>query len=46
MSMKSMTIRPGEVAQAQLARDLVGGLEVGLDRGLVDVPLAGRAAAS
>ena len=32
MSMKSMTMRPDEVAQAELAGDLVGGLEVGLGR--------------
>jgi protein-disulfide isomerase len=28
--------QPGEVAQAQLARHLLGGLEVGLERGLLD----------
>jgi hypothetical protein len=43
MSMKSMTIRPGEIAQAQLAGDLVGGLEIGLERGVLDIVLAGRA---
>ena len=36
--------QPGEVAQAQLARDLVGGFEVGAERGLLDVALARRAA--
>ena len=35
---------PGQIAQAQLPGDLVGGLEVGLDRGLVDMPLTGRLA--
>ncbi len=34
----------GHVAQAQLARDLVRGLEVGRGRGLLDAVLAGRAA--
>src|SRR5690606_2416710 len=29
--------QPAEVAQAQLARDLVGGLEVRIERGLLDV---------
>ncbi len=44
MSMKSMTIRPGEVAQPQLPRDLLGGLQVGLERGVLDVMLARGAA--
>ena len=44
--MKSMTIRPGKVAQAELAGDLLGRLEVGLERGVLDVVLAGRAARS
>ena len=35
---------PGQIAQAELPGHLVGGLEVGLDRGLVDVALARRAA--
>ena len=39
-----MTIRPGEVAQAHLARGLLGGLEVGLERGVLDRGLAGGAA--
>ena len=34
----------GEVAQPQLARHLVGGLQVGAQRGLLDAALAGRAA--
>ena len=34
----------GEVAQAQLAGDLLGGFEVGLERRVLDVVLAGRAA--
>ena len=34
----------GEVAQAQLARDLVGRLQVGAQRGILDVVLAGGAA--
>src|SRR5262249_43554399 len=35
--------QPGEVAQAELAGDLLGGLEVGLKRRVLDVVLAGRA---
>ena len=35
---------PGEVAQAQLPRDLLGGLDIGLERRLLDVALARRAA--
>ena len=35
---------PGDVAQAQLAGDLFRPLEVGLERGLLDVALARRAA--
>ena len=42
--MKSMTIRPGEVAQAQLPRHFVRGLEVGAQRRLLDAALARRAA--
>ena len=34
----------GQVAQAQLAGDFVGGLEVGLERGFLDGVLAGGAA--
>ena len=34
----------GEIAQAQLPGDLLGGLEVGLERGVLDVMLAGGAA--
>ena len=34
----------GEIAQAQLARDFVGGLEIGPQRGVLDIVLAGRAA--
>ena len=34
----------GEVAQAQLPGDLLGGFEVGLERRVLDVVLAGRAA--
>ena len=34
----------GEVAQAQLPRDLLGGLQVGLERGVLDVVLARGAA--
>jgi hypothetical protein len=34
----------GEVAQAQLAGDLLGGLEVGLERSLLDIEFAGRLA--
>ena len=30
----------GEIAQAQLAGDLLGGLQVGLERGVLDVVLA------
>ena len=44
MSMKSMTIRPGEIAQAQLARDFLGRLAIGLERGVLDVVLARGAA--
>ena len=33
--------QPGQVAQAQLAGDLVGGLKVGLERGLLDRALLG-----
>ena len=36
--------QPGEVAQAELPRDLVGGLEIGLERGVLDMVLARRAA--
>ena len=36
--------QPGDVAQAELAGDLVGGLEIGLERGFLDVALARRAA--
>ena len=36
--------QPGEIAQPQLARHLVGGLQVGLDRGLLDAALARGAA--
>jgi len=38
--MKSMTIRPGEVAQAKLACDFLGSLEVGLERGVLDIVFA------
>ena len=31
----------GQVAKTKLARQLVGGLQIGLQRGLLDVPLAG-----
>ena len=34
----------GEIAQAQLAGDFVGGLEIGAQRGVLDIVLAGRAA--
>ncbi len=34
----------GEVAQAELAGDFFGGFEVGLERGVLDVVLARRAA--
>src|SRR3984885_16209070 len=34
----------GKVAQPQLPRDFLGGLHVGLERGILDVVLAGRAA--
>ena len=34
----------GEVAQPQLPGDFLGGLEIGLERGILDVVLAGRAA--
>ena len=34
--------QPREVAQPQLARDLVGGFEIGAQRGFLDVALAGR----
>ena len=33
-----------EVAQPQLPRDFLGGLEIGLERGILDMVLAGRAA--
>src|SRR4051812_4038427 len=33
-----------KVAQPELSRDLLGGLEVGLERGILDVMFAGRAA--
>ena len=36
--------QPGEIAQPQLPGDLLGGLEVGLERGVLDVVLAGGAA--
>ncbi len=36
--------QPGEIAQAQLPRDFLGGFEIGLERGLFDVALARRAA--
>ena len=36
--------QPGEVAQAQLPRHLLGGLEVGPQRGVLDAALARRAA--
>ena len=36
--------QPGQVAQAQLAGHLVGGLQIGAQRGLLDTALAGRAA--
>ena len=34
----------GEIAQAQLARDFVGGLQIGFERGVLDVMFARRAA--
>ena len=37
MSMKSITIRPPKVAQAQLASQFLCGFEVGLERGFLDV---------
>ena len=36
--------QPGEIAQAQLPRDFLGGFEIGLERGLLDIALARRAA--
>ena len=36
----------GEIAQAQLPRDFVGRLEIGLERGVLDVVLARGAARS
>ena len=36
--------QPGQIAQAQLAPDLVGGFEIGAQRGLFDIALARRAA--
>ena len=36
--------QPGEVAQAKLARDLIGRLEIGLERGVLDIVLARRLA--
>ena len=36
--------QPGEVAQPELPRDFLGGLAVGLERGVLDVVLAGGAA--
>ena len=36
--------QPGEIAQAQLARHFLGGLEIGLERGVLDIVLARRAA--
>ena len=36
----------GEIAQAKLARDFLGRFEVGLERGVLDVVLARRAARS
>ena len=36
--------QPGEIAQAQLPRDFFGGFEIGLERGLLDIALARRAA--
>ena len=36
--------QPGEVAEPELPGDFLGGLEVGLERGVLDVVLAGRAA--
>src|SRR5215510_11032970 len=33
--------QPGEIAQPQLPRDFLGGLEIGLERGVLDVVLAG-----
>ena len=36
--------QPGEVAQSQLTRDLVGGLEIGAQRGVLDIVLARRSA--
>ena len=36
--------QPDHVAQAQLARDLVRGFAVGVERGLLDIMLARRAA--
>ena len=44
MSMKSMTISPARSRKPQLARDLFGGLAVGLERGVLDVVLARGAA--
>ena len=34
--------QPGKVAQTQLARHFIGGLQVGLQRGILDRPLFGR----
>ena len=36
--------QPGEIAQAQLPRDFVGRLEIGAQRRVLDIVLAGRAA--
>ena len=36
--------QPGKVAQAKLAGDLLGGLEIGLEGGVLDIVLARRAA--
>ena len=36
--------QPGEIAQAQLPRDLLGRLQIGLERGVLDMVLARGAA--
>src|SRR5262249_59028962 len=35
--------QPGKVPQPKLARDFLGGLEIGLERGILDMMLAGGA---
>ena len=44
MSMKSMTISPARSRKLKLPRDLLGRLEIGLERGVLDIVLARRLA--